>query len=317
MTFAHTYPSPRPIDTAPLSARCDYLTQAILAYIAAGHMGLVLRYSQKLLRLIRVHNRLTGANILVRRKRDMLYNSAWRRRVLWGLGGRETLRRWDAMNARFMPRLETKSAVSLNGHDPFDIPPAWLNTPERIAESERLKARVRKVRRATINPHIVRDRVKTDFDGLFRLPPLPRKTRLPANIKIYTQQTISGYDWNPIPFAKETGFGPACVWPAEFYAAMIVDGEMTEAEVPTPYFVIPDQGEACRSGTRHQRTVPVVRSRLCSPAGFGRDDRNEDGETIEKRDEPLPTISLNEALSPKERQDTFSPLPKEPSLAGS
>ena len=232
MTSAHTYHPSHLIDTAPLSARCDYLTQAILAFIAAGHMGLILRYSQKLLRVIRVHNRLTGANVLMRRKRDMLYNSAWRRRVLWGLGGRKKLRRWDEMNARFMPRLETKSAASLNGYGPVDEHPAWLNTPERIAESERLKAKVRNIRRAAVNPHIVRDRVKTDFDGLFRLPPLPRKTRLPGALKIYTQNTIRDYDWNPIPFAKETGFGPACVWPAEFYAAMIADGEMTEAEVP-------------------------------------------------------------------------------------
>ena len=233
MTLSHTYQPPHLVDTAPLAVQYELMTRAILGFIAAGHIALVLRYSQKLLRLIRVYNRLTGANVLVRRKRDMLSNSGWRRAVLRQLGGRERLRRWDEMKARFMPRLETKSAASLNGYGPVDEPPAWLNTPERIAESERLKARVRKTRRATVHPNIVRDRVKTDFDGLFRLPPLLRKSRLHSNIKIYTQQTISEYDWNPIPFAKETGFGPAMVWPREFYAAMIADGEMTEAEVPT------------------------------------------------------------------------------------
>ena len=314
MTLSHTYQPPHIIDTAPLAVQYELMTHAILALIAAGHMALVLRYSQKLLRLIRVYNRLTGANVLVRRKRDMLGNSGWRRAVLRQLGGRERLRRWDEMNARFMPRLETKSAESLNGYGPVNEPPAWLNTPERIAESERLKARVRKIRRATVHPNIVRDRVKTDFDGLFRLPPLPRKSRLSANIKIYTQQTISEYDWNPIPFAKETGFGPAMVWPREFYAAMIADGEMTEAEVLAPYSVIPDQGEACRSGTQHQRAVPIVRSRLCSPAGFGQDDKNENGGTVEEHNKPL---SLREVLSEKIWNDLFSPLPLEALYAGS
>ena len=314
MTLSHTYQPPHLVDTAPLAVQYELMTKAILALIAAGHMALVLRYSQKLLRLIRVYNRLTGANVLVRRKRDMLGNSGWRRAVLRQLGGRERLRRWDEMKARFMPRLETKSAASLNGYGPVDETPAWLNTPERIAESERLKARMRNISRAAAHPNIVRDRVKTDFDGLFRLPPLPRKSRLSANIKIYTQQTISGYDWNPISFAKETGFGPACVWPREFYAAMIADGEMTEAEVPTPYSVIPDQGEACRSKAQHQRAVPVLRSRLCSPAGFGRDDKNENGGTIEEHDEPL---SLKDVLSPKVWNDLFSPLPQETFLAES
>ena len=304
MTFVHTYPSPRLIDTAPLAVRYEVLTQAILAFIAAGHMGLVLRYSQKLLRVIRVHNRLTGANILVRRKRDMLYNSAWRRRVLWGLGGRERLRRWDEMNARFMPRLETKSAESLYG--PVDESPAWLNTPERIAESERLKAKVRNIRRATVNPHIVRDRVKTDFDGLFRLPPLPRKTRLPGTFKIYTQQTIGDYNWNPIPYAKQIGFGPACVWPAEFYAAMIADGEMTEAEAEnhSPQSSPRMRGPRSNSG---QQLDPRMRG----------DDRNEDGRTIEEHDEALPPLPLKDVLTPKVWNDIFSPLPQEASLAGS
>ena len=232
MISSHTYHPPQLIDTAPLAARYAFMIQAILAFIAAGHMGLVLRYSEKLLRVLRVHNRLTGANVLVRRKRDMLFNSAWRRRVLWGLGGREKLRRWDEFNARFMPKLEIKSAGSLNGYGPVKKIPAWLNTPERIAESERLKAHARNIMRATINPNVTRDRIKTDFDGLFRLPPLPRQERLSANTKIYTQNTIGEYIWNPIPFAKVEGFGPAMVWPREFYAAMIADGEMLEEELP-------------------------------------------------------------------------------------
>ena len=93
MTSSHTYQPPHLVDTAPLAVQYELMTRAILGFIAAGHMSLVLRYSQKLLRLIRIYNRLTGANSLVRRKLDMLGNSAWRRAVLRQLGGRERLRR--------------------------------------------------------------------------------------------------------------------------------------------------------------------------------------------------------------------------------
>ena len=93
--------------------------------------------------------------------------------------------------------------------------------------------------RACASPNIVRDRVKMDFDGLFRLPPLPRQEKLPANTKIYTEASIIDYDWNSMPLNKETGFGPAMVWPHEFYAAMVLDGEMEEADAPTNNSVIP------------------------------------------------------------------------------
>jgi len=44
MRTAQIYQPPHLIDTAPLVARYNYLNEAILAFITAGHMLLVVRY---------------------------------------------------------------------------------------------------------------------------------------------------------------------------------------------------------------------------------------------------------------------------------
>lgn len=224
-TASLTYFPPHLIDTAPLLARYAVLTQAIHAFITAGRMSLVLRYSQKAARLVRVLGRLSGANVLTRRKLDMLVDKAWRERVLRNLGGVRKLALWEAARNRIAARRDAPVQPVRDEH------PAWLYTPERLAESERLKARKRDCVRASAHPNIVRDRVKVDFDGLFRLAPLPRTERITRRAVIYTQNTISDYDWNPIPFAKVEGFGPATVWPAEFYAAMELEAEVLEGTI--------------------------------------------------------------------------------------
>ena len=75
MGTAQIYQPPQIIDTAPLVARYNYLNEAILAFIATGHMLLVVRYTYKLLRVIRAYARFDGANIMMRLKLDMLCRS--------------------------------------------------------------------------------------------------------------------------------------------------------------------------------------------------------------------------------------------------
>ena len=79
--------------------------------------------------------------------------------------------------------------------------------------------------RAGAHPNIYRDRVKMDFDGLFRLPPLSREKRGIRQVKVYTKNSIVDYDFNGMPFGEVKGFGPAMVWPVEFYAAMGLEVE--------------------------------------------------------------------------------------------
>jgi len=216
-----TFSSPQHhfIDLAPLSARYEVLTHAVLTYLAAGQLGLMLRYSRKVLRLVQVFTKLEAQNILLTRKREMLSHAPWRERVLKELGGLRRLKMWETARARVLA-LGDAPAVT-----PKPSEPSWLYTPERRAESERLKAHARKCARAGAHPNIYRDRVKMDFDGLFRLPPLPRDKTGMRQVKVYTKNSIVNYDFNGMPFGEVKGFGPAMVWPVEFYAAMGLEVE--------------------------------------------------------------------------------------------
>ena len=218
-TASLTYPSLHFIDTAPLAARYAVLAKAILAMVIVGRPRESTRLTYKVVRLIRALTRCEAHNSHLKRKLDMLTHKPWREQVLKELGGLRKLKLWEAAKLR----IETRAAATPKAVK--DERPAWHLTPERIAESERLKARARMCGRAAAHPLVFRDRCKMDFDGLFRLAPLPRGERAKRRVKVYTQNTIVDYDWNNIPFAKETGLGPAMVWPAEFYAAMGMERE--------------------------------------------------------------------------------------------
>jgi len=224
-TATFTYSPPHLIDTAPLALRYQVMIASLFAFMAAGRHRDVLSYSFKILRLVRVFTRFEAQNILTKRKLEMLCNSAWRDRVLRELGGMRKLSLWEAASARIKER-EGRTPKPITPEEP-----SWLYTPERIAESERLKARTRACAKACAPDRVVRDRVKMDFEGEFRLAPLPRGERAPRRRKVYTANSISEYDYNPLPFAPQSGFGPATVWPAEFRAAMMVEARMEDTEI--------------------------------------------------------------------------------------
>jgi len=183
-TASLTYQSPRLIDTAPLVARYEIMVAAILACLEVGRLADMLRYSHKVVRLARVFTKLEAQNVLTRRKLDMLIDKPWRERVLRELGGLRKLKLWEAAKARIEAR------QNISPKPARDEVPSWLYTPERIADSERLKARVRACGRATAHPLVFRDRNKMDFKGEFRLAPLPRGPRRARQVKVYTQNSI-------------------------------------------------------------------------------------------------------------------------------
>ena len=229
-TVTFTYSPPHLINTAPLATRYEVMLASIFAFIAAGRHEEVLTYSRKVLSLVRVFTRFEAQNILTRRKLDMLSHKPWRDRVLRELGGMRKLGLWEAAHKRLQeragraPKVKTPNPAKL-------LDPSWLYTPDRIAESERLKARVRDYAKACAPERVVRDRVKMDFEGEFRLAPLPRGERAPRRRKVYTAASLTEYDYNPLPFAPQSGFGPATVWPAEFRAAMMVEARMEDTEI--------------------------------------------------------------------------------------
>ena len=276
-THYFTYHKHRFIDTAPLVSRYDVLAQAVLAFTIAGQYVQSMQAGQKIIRLIRSLTKFEAHNAHLRLKLDMLSNKPWRERVLKELGGMRKLKLWEAAKARIEARAAAPvKQVKRKG-------PAWLYTAECIAESERLKARKRAVFRANHNPHIVRDRCKVDVEGDFRLAPLPRGERAPRQVKIYTANTIIDYDWNPMPFQKEKGFGPAMVWPIEFYAAMAIEAEiLAERESLTSHIQSPrgNTGPISQAGPQTpEREMDPVPS-VCLQTQ-GRDEWRENNNTSE------------------------------------
>ncbi len=313
MTLSYTYPNLRFIDTAPLVSRFDVLAEAVLAFTIARQYLASMRAARKVIRLVRVVTKLEAHNAHLRLKLDMLSNKPWRERVLKELGGMRKLKLWEAAKAR----IEACAATPVKRPQPQG--PAWLYTAERMAESERLKARKRACARAAHNPLIVRDKCKLDFEGQFRLAPLPRAKRGPRQMRVYTQNTIIEYDWNPIPFQEEKGFGPACVWPVEFCAAMKIEAEILAER----------EGHSSLSSPHSPLSFPQTRGSnptephlLLDPLFRGddkeerrgdwnrKDERRESGDLIT----PLPLI---DALSSKVWNDLFSPMPEEVLHAGS
>ena len=298
MTLSHTYPNLRFIDTAPLVSRFDVLAQAVLAFTIAGRLGHAIRTSRKIVRLIRTLTKLEGHNAQLKRKLDMLSHKPWRDCVLRELGGLRKLKLWEAAKAR----IEARAAAPVKRPKPQG--PAWLYTAERIAESERLKARKRACARASHNPLIVRDKCKLDFEGQFRLAPLPRAKRGPRQMRVYTQNTIIEYDWNPVPFQEEKGFGPACVWPVEFYAAMKIEAEILAERESHPVLSSPRK----RGSNNKCGSVGL------DPRGRGDD---KEGERYEQEKVITTTISIYDVLPPKVWNDLFSPMPEEALHVGS
>lgn len=291
-TASLTYPSHTLtyIDIAPLAARYAVLAQAILAMVISGRLRESLRLTHKVIRLVRSLTRLEAHNSHLGRKLDMLSCGPWRERVLRELGGLRKLKLWDAAKAR----IETRSAA--NPRSVKDETPSWLHTVERIAESERLKARVRMCGRATAHPLIFRDRYKMDFDGQFRLAPLPRGERAARQIKVYTQNTIVDYNWNNIPFAKTEGFGPARVWPAEFYTAMRLEAEML-------------QSNASLSFPRKRGSNDKHRPKRIDPrSSYLPRKQQDEGDKSECKGNKIETLPLKQILSPKVYQDFFGSL---------
>ena len=301
------------IDTAPLVSRYVVLAQAVLSFTAAGRLGRAMRASHKIVRLVRTLTKLEGHNVQLKRKLDMLSHKPWRERVLRELGGMRKLRLWEAAK----DRIAARAAAPVKPVLPQE--PAWLYTPARRAESERLKARKREVFRAGHNPLIVRDRCRVDFEGEFRLAPLPRGERTARQVKVYTEETIIDYDWNPMPYQQETGFGPACVWPQEFYAAMEIEAEVLEGrDKDDSHPVIPDLGLSQSERPLEPVPNPEYSSLLLGPGSHCllqskiqkvRDDKKTVSDDTEREERcsytVLTPLPLKAVLSPKTYRDLF------------
>lgn len=290
-TSSSSTPTYHFIDIAPLAARYSVMTASLMGFMAAGRMADVLTLSRKVHRLVRVFTKLEAHNARLKRKLEMLSDRPWRDLVVKELGGLKRLKRWEASYARIKARFAAGHDRPLNTPDPQ---PAWLLTPERIAESERLKSHARKCGRATAHPRVFRDRYRMDFAGEFRLAPLPRAPRGERVVRVYTESSIVDYDWNNIPIAKVTGFGPAMIWPAEVFAAIAVEAGILD-ERNTQRSLLSSRSKAKPAEPGPNNEILATGLGPASPLHYVRDDKIEI--------EPLPLLSLKDVLSRKVYDD--------------
>jgi len=215
------------IDTASMVAAYERLCAMVPLILAHPTARGLLENARKAGHLVREFTQAEFSNYQRGLKLDMLSHGPWRERVLKELGGEAKLTAWDAAQERYASRKETSL--------PEVVPSAWRKTPERLAEEERLKAHARKCARATAHPRIFRDPFRVDFEGQFRLAPLPRLStprRDPAAVPF----AIEDYNYDGTPIAKMSGFdAPVTVWPVEFRAAARLEAEILEQrERPSP-----------------------------------------------------------------------------------
>lgn len=206
-----------PIDTAPIAASIARLCVSVIAMLDGGLHGAVLEAASKTRRAVQAFCKAELANHQRRLKLEMLSHKHWRRLVLKELGGARALVRWRAAMNRCELRRE-----ALEGAPRRELEPSvWRKTPERMAEELRRKAHARKCAKATVHPRITRDPCRMDFEGQFRLPPLPRLCGPRDPDAAWTTPfDIMEYDYNAVPVTRLSGYNaPVMVWPAEFEAA--------------------------------------------------------------------------------------------------
>ena len=125
-----------------------------------------------------------------------------------------------------------------------------------------------------------------------------------------------------MPYQQETGFGPACVWPVEFYAAMEIEAEILEGrDKDDPHPVIPDLGLSQSERPLEPGPNPEYSSLLLGPGSHCLlqskiqkipDDKKENGQREDEAESGkhyaytvLTPLPLKAVLSPKTYRDLF------------
>ena len=267
MTYLFTHPNTslntlRRIDIAPLAALYMAAIAGFEALRIAGTYRRMPAASRKIGTVVRALIKAKMHNHHVDLKLRMLLNPQWRNRVLRELGGRHKLELWITRLMRLEGRLPSQRRAR-----PVQSEPVWWRSPEHIAQSEALKAHARLCAKACAPQGTYRDPFKMDREGQFRLTPLPRLlSGQPRKAVIYTQLTISDYNYNAVPVYRPQ-IGPASVSPFEFIAAARMD-----------------KAEEDNTDVISDSPSVALESALESP----REEEHDDEETVEEDFLPLP-----------------------------
>ena len=203
-------------DITALTARYERLIFMVKVLILSGDYGGVLKTSYDIARAAKALIKGKARAAAIERKLHMLATPKWRARVISDLGGMRKLALWNAAMLRAIERALTPRAPIAK--------PAPHALAAQVQEDAR-RAHARKCLKATAHPGIIRDRFRVDFEGQFRLPPLPRAPRAAGK-----SSAASEYTYDPRKLTYQSGvFAPAAVWPTEFYVAERENFAVTDA----------------------------------------------------------------------------------------
>ena len=205
-------------DIPALTARYERLILMVKILLITGDYSGVLKTSLDLRRAAKALIKGKVRAAATERKLQMLLCPKWRARVIEDLGGMRKLALWTAAMKRavvcareYKHRWEPESKRE-SGYIPPHIIAARAAQDLQMAKD---RAHAKLCAKACVNPGIFKDPFRVDFDGYFRLPPVPRAPGMAG-------QTMPAreYVYDARPVTKMTGiYAPAPVWPAEFYAA--------------------------------------------------------------------------------------------------
>ena len=205
-------------DIPALTARYERLILMVKILLITGDYSGVLKTSLDMQRAAKALIKGKVRAAATERKLQMLLCPKWRARVIEDLGGMRKLALWTAAMKRAVVReREDKDRWKPepkreSGYIPPHIIAARAAQDFQMAKD---RAHAKLCAKACANPDIFKDPFRVDFDGYFRLPPVPRAPRAVG-------QSARGreYIYDARPVTKLTGiYVPAAVWPAEFYAA--------------------------------------------------------------------------------------------------
>lgn len=235
-----SYDLPEFIDMAPLNAALRGLCALLSVVLGQGNYG---GRNGKLDRLSRQISRAVSAliaagthNQRMERKLNMLASPQWRARVLRELGGERALARWE----RVMSLRQDAMARLWGGSEP--APKAAPSRAQLLARAANLKkaqlalyrARFQKACReqhrkrqkawSLSSPTSLRDRVKVDRAGQFRLAALrrvPKRKASEASMGVAVKRAQK-------PKIYYSKIDPIEIYPAEFRAAQCLDQRLEQ-----------------------------------------------------------------------------------------
>jgi hypothetical protein len=156
--MTHTLTLSKMLPTAGLRRSLERLADHLIAKLPDSRIAL--KTSRVMLKITRLIITIEQANMRVKLKADMLASSGWRARVLRDLGGEDRLARWEKSLKRSKERRNIAPKT-----------PTWFEQKRR---EERAAERRRYANFAPAHPLIFKDKIRVDFEGQFRLAPLPR-----------------------------------------------------------------------------------------------------------------------------------------------